>query len=93
MSGEHATSEHYDPCGEFGPTQRWATIWFFAVIAIAVGAIYTLRNTDYYNYRTNGEFFNYDSYRQNRFGQNGIRSDSLDARADGRYGRAAADSK
>lgn len=79
MSDSHENIEN--PCGEFGPTQKWAVVWFFSVILIGIGAVYTLRNTDYYNYKTNGEFFNYSAYRENRSAATSIASDSIDPRS------------
>ena len=88
MSAEHSSVSN--PCGEFGPTQRWALVWFFGAIIIGTTFAYVMAFTDFYNYSVNGEFFKYDSYSANRFGQNGIQSDSLDPRSDGRMPTAPA---
>ena len=69
-----------DPCGEFGPTQRWALVWFFSVIVLGVAVVCTLRFTDYYNYINNGEFFDYNAYYENRASQTHIPTMADDSR-------------
>jgi hypothetical protein len=81
-------SEHSsvtDPCGEYGPTQRWAIVWFFSVIALGLALIYTFRNTDAYMFHSNAEFFHYDTYRESRVAQASIGSDTVDERSRGDY--------
>ena len=85
-------SEHVivqDPCGDVGPTQRWAIVWFFAVLLFGLGLVFTLRNTDHYNYMTNGEFFDYNAYGENRFTSAKMHGDSPDERSQGDYATAA----
>lgn len=77
-----------DPCGSFGATQFWAMVWFFSVVAIGAGLAYTLCNTDYYNYATNGEFFDYAAYRDNRSSQTHIPTLADDRRMHGDLGTA-----
>ena len=72
-----------DACGDYGPNQRWAAVWFFGVLIIGLIAISTLRNTDFYNYSTNGEFYDYAAYRSNKVGALYIGSDAVDERAHG----------
>jgi len=79
------TSSHLDACGEYGPTQRWAVVWFFSVIIIGLTAVAVLRNTDYFNYTSNGEFFDYAAYRSNKVGSLYIGSEEVDSRAHGDY--------
>lgn len=86
---EFMSTDQADPCGSFGPDQRWATVWFFAAIFIGAALTVTLAKTDAYNYLTNGEYFDYDRWGANRRGQTGIGSDTHDPREDGRYETAA----
>ena len=83
---EHAAAA--DPCGDYGPTQRWATVWFFAVLAIGMVAVFIFRNTDYFMYHTNAEFYNYSAFQEARQAQYNIRSDSVDERSQGDYATA-----
>ena len=72
-----------DPCGEFGPTQKWAVVWFFSVIIIGATAVYHLSKVDRMMYDTNAEFFDYGAYRENRKAQSSLRGDSFDPRSHG----------
>ncbi len=82
MSG-HPSHNQKDPCGDFGPDQRWAVVWFFAILIIGLTAVVKLRDTDAYNYATNGEFFDYAKYRSNRVSQTYMASEGVDERAHG----------
>lgn len=75
----HANIE--DPCGEIGPDQRWAMVWFVVVVIIGACATYTLTRIDRKNYDTKGQFFDYEAYRQNRLATTTIGSDTKDPRA------------
>ena len=86
-----------DPCGSFGPDQKWAVVWFFSVII--GGAIFTsqLARIDEWMYRSNGEvrvfnarLIDFDVARENRRAATGIASERNDPRADGSFGRARA---
>lgn len=72
-----------NPCGSWGTDQSLAVVWFVAIIVIGVGLTIALRNTDLYNYNTNGEFFDYDAYKENRRAQTLIASDNIDKRSQG----------
>jgi len=89
MSG-HAHNQK-DPCADFGPDQRYAVVWFFAVVIIGLFAVFTFRNTDAYNYATNGEFYDYAKFRANRVGQTHIASEGADERANGNLAHAASE--
>ncbi len=86
MSGEHHSVT--DPCGSFGPDQRWAVVWFFCILFIGIGAVRLLRDTDNYNYKTNGEFYDYSKYRSNTVSKSHIPSEVSDDRMHGGYGDA-----
>lgn len=79
-----------DGCGGFGPNQQWAVVWFFAIIAIGTGLFLTLRDTDAYNYANNGEFFNLQSYRDNRLSSTLVHGDNVDERQHGDLNSAVA---
>lgn len=55
-----------DPCKEFGPSQKKALIWFFAVIIIGAALTWRLSKVDRWMYDNNGEYLNYEAYRDNR---------------------------
>ncbi|MBP9837648.1 MAG: hypothetical protein KBC84_02940 [Proteobacteria bacterium] len=80
-SADKSNSECLDPCGDFGPDQKWAVVWFFAVVLIGIFAVTVLRNTDYYNYTHNGEFYDYEAYKSNRLSATSIASENVDERA------------
>ena len=88
MSGSGHSENLKDPCGDFGPDQRYAVVWFFAVIIIGLAAVFTFRNTDAYNYATNGEFYDYAKFRANRVSQTHIASDGVDERSNGNLSHA-----
>lgn len=77
----HSSADHRDPCGDFGPTQRWALVWFCAVIAIGASVSYTLCQIDSTMYATNAEFFDYAKYKDNRYSAIRIKGDGYDERA------------
>ncbi len=70
-----------DPCGEFGPDQRWAVAWFVSVIIIGTAATYGLSRVDRFNYDTKGIFIDNEKYRQNRLATTSIGSETRDPRA------------
>ncbi|MBL7662044.1 hypothetical protein JNK13_04745 [bacterium] len=70
-----------DPCGEFGPTQRWALVWFVAVLAIGSFATYTFSQTDRWMYDNNAEFLDYQAYRENRNAIYSLAAERVDERA------------
>lgn len=81
-SGEHSVK---DPCANWGTDQWLALVWFFGVLTIGVGFVYTLAKTDYYNYTHNGEYFNIEETRQNRLAQAGLKGDGVDPRSHQTY--------
>ncbi|MFN8388660.1 MAG: hypothetical protein U0136_00045 [Bdellovibrionota bacterium] len=83
---EHSAVD--DPCGSYGPTQRWAIVWFFAVILIGISAAFTFKNTDSYMYATGAENFDYKTYRETRLAQTSQVNDNVDERAQGDYATA-----
>lgn len=74
-----------DPCAEFGPTQRWAVVWFFSVIALGLFMTYRLSNLDRWMYDNNAETFNTESIRENRLAFTSVRSEQSDPRQQGDY--------
>lgn len=76
-------AEVADPCGEFGPTQKWAVVWFCSVIVLGAVFIWNLSKIDRMMYDTNAEFYDYGAYRENRQAQASLRGDSFDPRSHG----------
>jgi len=74
-------SKEIDPCGTVGPTQRWAFVWFFSVIAIGSSLVFGLSRIDRFNYDTKGVYLDYDKYRENRKAIVSIPSERVDKRA------------
>ena len=74
-----------DPCASWGSDQWLALVWFFGVLTIGVGFVYTLAQTDKYNFAHNGEYFDFKSTQQNRLAQAGLKSDSIDPRSHATY--------
>jgi hypothetical protein len=83
-------SSAQDPCAQWGSDQWLALVWFLGVLTLGVGFVYTLSNTDYYNYSHNGEYFNLEDTRKNRMAQMGLKSDSVDPRSHRSYEDAVA---
>ena len=75
--------EQEDPCAGFGPMQRSALIWFFAVIVIGALLTFNGAKLDRWMYDNNGETLNYSNYRENRGALLGIESETLDPRQRG----------
>lgn len=86
----HLSGTPDDPCGEIGPVQRWAFVWFFSVIAIGLTLAYVLCGIDRRLYATNAGFLDYVSYRDNRRAATSIASDGVDERALGTLTHARA---
>ena len=74
-----------DPCGEFGPAQKWAVVWFIAVIIFGSVMTYQLSKIDSHLYHTNAEYLNMADYKENRLSQTTIASERFDPRAHGDY--------
>lgn len=72
-----------DPCGEFGPTQKWAVVWFLSILVIGSIAVWQFSKIDRRMYDSNAEFFDYGAYRENRLSQASLRGDSVDPRSHG----------
>jgi len=76
-----AAEKSDDPCGNFGPDQRWAVVWFIAIIFIGSGLTYTLSRIDRKNFDSKGVYLDYDKYRENRVSGTSIGSERTDSRA------------
>ncbi|MCB0346066.1 MAG: hypothetical protein KDD66_13175 [Bdellovibrionales bacterium] len=76
---KHAESAG-DPCGDFGPTQKYALVWFFCVILGGVLLTMKLASIDSWMYANNGEFLDYQQYRENRRALTTIPSERVDPR-------------
>ena len=70
-----------DPCGEFGPVQRWALVWFVLAIAVGITMTIVLSRVDRFNYDTKGVYLDYNKYRENRLSTTTIGSERNDPRA------------
>jgi hypothetical protein len=69
-----------DPCGEFGPTQKWALVWFLGVLVLGTMFVNFLMRTDRHMYRTGGDPLDYAAYTENRVAQYTIPRDVIDER-------------
>jgi hypothetical protein len=74
------SAAEYDVCAHVGPDQRWAWVWFFAVLVVGSSVTYGLANIDSYLYSVKGRVLDYEAYRDNRMAATGIGSDSIDPR-------------
>ena len=77
-----------DPCAEFGPTQKWAVVWFLSVLVITALLVCKLSEIDRKMYDTNAECLDYDQYRANRASSFGLKSEAVDPRQRGSYSEA-----
>ena len=73
-------SKGEDPCGAFGPDQKRAMIWFFAVLIGGICLVFKLSNIDKWMYTTGGDLLNYTDYRENRLAATSIGSEKIDPR-------------
>lgn len=83
-----STKEIADPCGEFGPTQRWALVWFFAAIAFGSFLTFKLACFDRGYYDSDGYVLDYTAYSENRSAATTIGVERVDPRARGTYSTA-----
>lgn len=81
LQADLAAIEDIDPCAAFGPTQRWALVWFVASILIGITLVCVLSRVDRFNYDTKGIFLDYDQYKENRRAITSIPSEEIDPRA------------
>ncbi len=84
-----SSEDSLDPCGEFGPTQRWALVWFFGAIAIGAFLTVKLATFDRGYYDSDGYVLDYDVYAENRGAFTSVGTERVDPRARGSYGAAA----
>lgn len=73
----------YDPCGEFGPTQRWALVWFIGVLLGGSALVAVLASIDNRMYTSGAEFIDWNRYRQNRTASTTIGAERIDPRTVG----------
>lgn len=73
-------NSNIDPCGEVGPVQRWAFVWFFVMVLCGGMLTYRLATIDRWMYDNNGERLDYDAYRENRSATTSIGSERIDPR-------------
>ena len=85
---DNSNKYEVDPCGDFGPTQRWALVWFCAVLIGGSLFTYKLASTDRWMYDNNAQYLEMDSYKENRTAATTIIRDAGDSRAQGSYGVA-----
>ena len=69
-----------DPCAEFGPTQRSATVWFFCAILVGASLTVVLSQIDRFNYDTKGRYLDYSAYKNNRKSSTTIPFEQIDER-------------
>ena len=79
-----------NPCGDFGPTQQFAFVWFVVVIAIGCVATWGFSVLDRFMWENDAEFvLDYDEYTENRVAVTSIPSERVDPRAHGDLATAA----
>ncbi len=75
-----SVSNSGDPCGSFGPDQKRAVVWFFAMIIGGTCLVYKLSAIDLWMYTTGGDLINNKDYRENRLAATSIGSERIDPR-------------
>ena len=75
-----SNSNSGDPCGGFGPDQKWATVWFFIMLIGGSCLVYKLSSIDHWMYTTGGDLLNYTDYTENRLAATSIGSERIDPR-------------
>ncbi len=77
-----------DPCGEFGPAQRSAVVWF--VVTLIGGVLLTARlsGIDAWMYATNAQVLDFEKYKENRAAFTSLASERSDPRSRGDIGSA-----
>lgn len=86
-ASEESTPVH-DPCGEFGPVQRSAVVWFLVMTIGGMLLTARLCGIDAWMYANNAQILDFDKYRENRAAFTSLPSESGDARSRGSYGAA-----
>ena len=69
-----------DPCADYGPNQRSAVVWFFAVISIGVVLGVSLATYDRGNYDAKGYIMRFDDHKENRLSATSLPSERQDER-------------
>ncbi len=82
---DHSSHGITDPCNDGSPENFWAHIWFIAIVVIGCGVVYQLSHIDRWMYDNNGEFLDYDAYRDNRHATTSLGSERIDPRAQGDF--------
>lgn len=84
-----------DPCGSWGPDQRWSFVWLVSILCFATLLTVTLARIDSWMYHNDDlvevagvKLLDNDKYQENRRASFGIASERSDARARGSYTRA-----
>lgn len=75
--------EIIDGCGDWGPEQNWATIWFVVVVLIGIIATLWFSGIDHYMYVTDAEVIDYRAMRENRMASTLVGSGNKDSRSSG----------
>ncbi len=72
-----------DPCGDFGPDQKWAVVWLVLVLILGTFGVYKASRLDEWMYTHNAQFLDYDKYEENRKSASSIPMGEVDPRAKG----------
>ena len=80
-AGHGSAEEAEDPCKGWGPTQRWALVWFIAIVIGGSIFVCKLSSIDKQIIAIKGDLLDYDAYRKNRLAQAGVKREFSDPRA------------
>lgn len=72
-----------DPCGDFGPDQKWAVVWLVLVLILGSFGVYQASNLDEWMYQNNAQVLDYEKYDENRSSASNLPMGDLDPRAKG----------
>ena len=86
-----ATMHAGDPCGGFGPDQRWALVWFVAVLIGGITLTSQLARIDSWMWTNNAQVLDYRQYAENRETFTSLGTERVDPRARGSYSTAASE--
>lgn len=90
-STTEASTTVQDPCAEFGPNQRWALVWFLAIVFGGIVLVTQFARMDSWMWENNADFMDWKAYKENRIAHTTIPSERTDHRSAGDYSTAAGD--
>lgn len=90
-SSNNPATQIVDPCAEIGPNQRWAFVWFVAILIIGTVATVKFAGMDKWMWEHNADWMDWDKYKENRVAHTTIPSERNDRGSEGDYASAATD--